>query len=145
MYLVSNHPCINDKLHLTFILFQPSARRAAAKPMDTVTSLESASKYTHLELISSIFNRFRSQKMEFFSSMEQELAACFQFSKTMSGLGHDTETKCGPGVGRGSGATDHMAAGGASTLATRCQAPVMNIVSCSPTCRTSTENQSSLR
>ena len=31
-------------------------------------------------------------------------------------LGHDTETKCGPGVGRGSGATDHMAAGGASTL-----------------------------
>ena len=31
-----------------------------------------------------------------------------------SGLGHDTETKCGPGVGRGSGATDHMAAGGAS-------------------------------
>ena len=57
-----------------------------------------------------------------------------------SGLGHDTETKCGPGAGRGSGATDHMAAGGASI-----QSPVMNIVSCSPTCRTSTENQSSLR
>ena len=33
-----------------------------------------------------------------------------------SGLGHETETKCGPGVGRGSGATDHMATGGASTL-----------------------------